>query len=68
WVIYPQPPMNTSTMCYAWQHEGFSCPLLTSDASGAVVDLMEGKIRTLPVLAQAAYTFSDPSRYMEHWK
>lgn len=35
---------------------------------GAVVDLMEGKIRTLPVLAQAAYMFSDASRYMEHWK
>ena len=35
---------------------------------GSVIDLMEGKIKTLPVVAQAAYMFDDANKYMEYWK
>jgi hypothetical protein len=35
---------------------------------GAVIDLMEGRIKTLPIVAQASYMLDDASKYMEYWK
>lgn len=35
---------------------------------GSIIDLMEGKIRTLPIVAQAAYMSDDASMYKKLWK